>query len=185
MKRLLALLMLLALLPLAWAAAEETPTVDLNGEWYVENLYSNFFYPSEEEPGEAPEVLAELLGLEAPAILPLTDGAALLCELPENGKPVLALIRREGSCWNCYYSLSVFEVRFEDGRMIDPASGEAADCALEDGVLSLTFAGQEVSGGIIPYGPDAFELRYTDEAFTSYANFGVPSIFFVRRSLVD
>ncbi|MCH5287603.1 MAG: hypothetical protein J1E43_09280 [Christensenellaceae bacterium] len=184
MKRLLFALLILALMPLT-ALAEEAPAVDLNGDWYIEPLYGSFFYPSQDAPEEAPEGLRELLALNAPAILPLCDGAALLCELPEGGMPVLALIRWEDPCWNYYYSVGVFAARFEDGRMIEPASGEAADYALEGSTLSLTFAGEELTGEIVPYGADAFELRYTDEEFVSYANFGVPSLLFVRRSLVD
>lgn len=179
----------LFLLP-ACGMAEEPETIGMEGEWYAVMLYSRYVWPLERaacSKAELPEDLIDLLGLEEPGFLQLTEDAVLMYEW-KDGVPLLAIQRSDGGSWICNPAMGGSQavmLRFEDGKVFPEGLAESVEYTFVDGLLSLTFMGEELAGEVIPYGEEAFELPFTEEEYVNIAHFGVPRMLFVRRSAIE
>lgn len=189
MKNFLCLLLILALLPVC-ALAGETPAIELEGEWYMAMLYGYYVWPMAEaarSADEVPESLAEFLCLEAPGFAELTEDAVLIYELRDGGV-LLALERREAEGWRCYPGAPgspIVMLRFEGGKAVPVGMADALDYTFDGETLSLSFGGEAMTGAVVPYGADAFEMRFAEEERVEGINFGVPTVLFVRRSVTE
>ena len=190
MRKLMAWLLMVVLFLPVCGMAEEPAAIDLEDEWYAVMLYSGYVWRLEGAArgmDELPEDLVELLELEEPGFLQLTEDAVLMYELRE-GSPLLAIQRRDGASWLCNPSMSGSQavmLRFDDGKAFVEGLADGMDYTFEDGLLNLTFMGEALAGTVAPYGADAFELPFTEEEYINIAHFGGPSLLFVRRSAIE
>ena len=183
MRKVLCVLVVMVLLGAAAGFAESDAPVELEGDWFVATLYTGQSYPLTRRPESAANLSSIFLMLadrKAPELLPLGDEAVLVYERRASGVPGLALADKDGFMWRCRYSFGSGRITFAGGKVIEPTSGQAADYAFDGGRLRMTYGGEALDGEVIRYGEDAFELRYTEEAFESYISYGVPSLLFVR-----
>ena len=187
MRKLICLLLAVLLLP-ALCVAEEAPAIDLTGEWYAVTLYSRYAWPMAEAV-ESPEALpvgfADLFGLEAPAFIRLTEDAVLMSEQRTDGL-WLALEVDKGPYWMCYARLYPVQALLFEGGWVMPVNGLGAVEELAWGYLlqSLLESGESPEK-IVAYGPDAIELRFAGAEEISVSELGMPSVFFVRKNILE